>query len=94
MKSGKYDYTERVLFPIVIWDFVKKIKAVTMKYGCISHLRTLARSMHREINMISAHTSKEDPFRTNATKEEAEHMENKATIRTHHNHTHDLYALP
>ena len=64
------------------------------QYGCISHLQTLGRSMHLEINMVSAYTSKKDPPRTNATKEETEHMENKATIRNHHNHPYDLYALP
>ena len=94
MKSGKYDYTGRFLFPIVPWDLVKKTKAVTMKYGCISHLRTLVRSMDCEINMISAYTSKKDPLPTQAAKEEAEHMENKATIRTRHNPPYDLYALP
>ena len=94
MKSGRYDDTVRFLFSIVPWVFVKKIKAVTMKSGCISHLQTLGRSMHLEIDMVIANTSKKDPPRTNATKEETEHMEKKATIRNHHNHPYDLYALP
>ena len=79
MKSGKYDYTVRFPFATVPWVFVKKIKAVTMKYGCISHSRTFAGSMHREINMIRPYTPKEDPPRT---------------IRNRHNHPYDLYALP
>ena len=90
MKSGRCDYTVCFLFPTVPWVFVKKIKAVTMKYGCISHLQTLGGSMHLEINMISAYTSKKDSSRTNATKEETEHLESKATIHNHHNHPYDL----
>ena len=98
MKNGKYDDTGRFLFTIVPWDFVKKIKAVIMRYGRISHLRTPAGSVHRKINMISAYTSKKDPLSTNATKEEAENStkeeaENKATIRTRHNHPYDMYAM-
>ena len=94
MKSGKYDDTVRFLFTTVPGVFVKRIKAVTMKYGCISHLQALGGSTHLEINMISACTSKKDPLRTNATKDEAENMENKATIRTRHNHPYEQYVLP
>ena len=92
MKNGKYDNTGLFLFRIVPWDFVKKIKAVIMRDGCISHLRTPVGSMYRKINMTSAYTSKKDPLRTNTTKEEAEHIKNKATIRTRHNHPYDMYA--
>ena len=93
MKSGKYDYTVRLLFPMLPWIFVKKIKAVTMKYGCILHLLTLAGTTHRGINRISVYTSKKDPMCTNATKEETRYTDNKATIRTRHNHPYDQYVL-
>ena len=93
MSNGKYDNTGRFLFSIVPWDFVKKIKAVIMRYGCISHLRTPAGSMHRKINMISAYTSKKGPLRTNATKEEAEpHEEQSDHSHSSSSSTHDRYA--
>ena len=62
--------------------FVKRTKAATMRYGCISHLPTLVVITHRRTNMTSAYTSKKDPLRSNSTKQEAGHTENKATIRT------------
>ena len=88
-KSGKYDYTVRFLFSTGRWVFAQKIKSVTMKYGCILHLLTLAGTLHRGIYMISACTSKKDPLRTNATKEEAGHKENKATQRNRRNHPYE-----
>ena len=94
MSKTTDDYAARLLFHTVPWVFVKKIKAVTMKYGCISHFLTLAGSMHREIHMISAYISKKDSLRTNTTMEKAGHMENKATTRTRHNHLYDQYVLP
>ena len=53
MKGGKYDYTVRFLFPTVPWVFVKRVKAATMRYGCILHLPTLVVITHSGTNMIS-----------------------------------------
>ena len=42
--------------------------------------------------MIRACISKKDPLRTNSARKEAGHTENKATIRTRHNHPEDFYG--
>ena len=94
MKSGKDDYTVRFPFTTVHGVFVKRIKAATMRYGCILHLPTLVVVTHRGTNMISAYTPKKGPLRTNSTVKEAGHTENKATIRTRRNHPYDQYVLP
>ena len=88
------EYTVRFLSRTVHCVFVKKIKVVTRKYGCILHLLTFAVTKHRGINTISAHTSKNDPLRTNATEEDAGHMVNEATIRTRHNRPYEKKMLP
>ena len=93
MKGGKYDCTLRLLSPTVSWVFVEKMNAATMKCGCTRHLLTIAETMHRA-SMISACTSKKDPLRTNSTRKEAGHTENKAKIRTRQKHPYEQYALP
>ena len=84
MQGGKYDCTVRFVSPTILSVFVKKIRAVAMKYGRISHLLALAGTLHRGRSMISAYTSKKDLLRTDSTKK-AGHTENNATIRTRHN---------
>ena len=82
MKSGKYDYTVR--FP----------KDQSCHHEVWMHL-ALANprgGTHRATNMTNAYTSKKNPLRTNTTKKDDGHTENKPTIRTRRSHPYDLYA--
>ena len=54
MKSGKYDYTVRFPPSIAPWVFVKRIKAATMRNGCILHLPTLAEIMRLHLKERSS----------------------------------------
>ena len=70
------------------FDLREKIKA-----ACTRHSLTIAETMHRGRSMIGACTSKKDPLRTNSTRKESGHTENKATIRTRRRHPY-VYMLP
>ena len=69
MKSCRYAYTVRSLSTAKPRVFVKRMKAATMRYGCILHLPTLVAIAHRSHRATS--TKKSTPHR-----EQSDHSHN------------------
>ena len=93
MKSGKYDYLVRFLSPTVPWVFVKKIKAATMRYGCILQLPTLAETAQRNKHDQRLHLKgRYSPYQLNKEGNGA-HGEQSDQSHSAKHHPYEQYVL-